>query len=53
MKAIDVRNSIQAEVFDYQTLTDILKGLSSPRDKITDMLRQRIIIRVKKGLNIF
>ncbi|NTV80152.1 MAG: hypothetical protein HGA24_01835 [Candidatus Aminicenantes bacterium] len=53
MNAIDVRNCIQAEIFDYQTLTDALKGLSSPRDKITDMLRQGIIIRIKKGLYVF
>ena len=53
VKAIDVRNRIQAEIFDYQTLTDALKGLSSPRDKITDMLRQGIIIRIKKGLYVF
>ena len=51
--AIDVRNRIQTEVFDYQTLTDALKDLSSPRDKITDMLRQGIIVRVKKGLYVF
>lgn len=51
--AIDIRNRFQAEIFDYQTLTDALKGLSSPRDKITDMLRQGIIIRVKKGLYVF
>ena len=51
--AIDVRNRIPAEIFDYQTLTDALKGLSSPRDKITDMLRQGIIIRIKKGLYVF
>jgi len=49
----DVRNRIQAEIFDYQTLIDALKELSSPRDKITDMLRQGIIIRVKKGLYVF
>lgn len=53
MKSIDVRDRIQAEIFDYQTLTDALKGLSSPRDKITDMLRQGIIVRVKKGLYVF
>jgi hypothetical protein len=51
--AIDVRNRIPAEIFDYQTLTDALKALSSPRDKITDMLKQGIIIRVKKGLYVF
>jgi len=53
VKAIDVRGRIQTEIFDYQTLTEALKGLSSPRDKITDMLRQGIIIRVKKGLYVF
>jgi hypothetical protein len=51
--AIDVRNRIPAEIFDYQTLIDALKALSSPRDKITDMLKQGIIIRVKKGLYVF
>ena len=51
--AVNVRDSIPAEIFDYQTLTDALKGLSSPRDKITDMLRQGVIIRVKKGLYVF
>src|SRR4030042_3425690 len=53
MNGVDVRNRIPAEIFDYQTLTDVLKGLSSPRDKITDMVRQGIIIRVKKGLYVF
>jgi len=50
---IDVRTRIQAEIFDYQTLTDALKDLSSPRDKITDLLRQGIIVRVKKGLYVY
>jgi hypothetical protein len=53
MNGVDVRNRIPAEIFDYQTLTDALKGFSSPRDKITDMLRQGIFIRVKKGLYVF
>ena len=53
LSAIDIRNRIQAEIFDYQTLTQALKELSSPRDKITDLLRQGTIIRVKKGLYVF
>jgi len=53
MRAFDVRSRIKGEIFDYQTLADALKGLSSPRDKITDMLRQGIIIRIKKGLYVF
>ena len=50
---IAIRDRIQAEIFDYQTLTEAMKGLSSPRDKITDMLRQGAIIRIKKGLYVF
>jgi hypothetical protein len=53
MNTIDVRDRIPMEIFDYQTLTEALKGLSSPRDKITDMLKQGVIIRVKKGLYVF
>ncbi len=51
--SIDVRDHIPAEIFDYQTLVDALRGLAFPRNKIHDLLRQGIIIRVKKGLYIF
>jgi hypothetical protein len=50
---VDIRTRIQSEIFDYQTLTDALKDLSAPRDKITRLLRQGLIIRVKKGLYVF
>lgn len=40
------------EEFDYQTLLDVLKAYSRPRDKITDLIRKGIIIRVKKGLYV-
>ena len=50
---IDIRSRIQPEIFDYQTLTDALKDLSSPRDKITRLLREGIIVRIKKGLYVF
>jgi predicted transcriptional regulator of viral defense system len=53
VKIAAIRDRIQAEIFDYQTLTEALKDLSSPRDKITDMIRQGMIIRVKKGLYVF
>ena len=48
-----IRKQIAHEEFDYQTLIDSLKEYSRPRDKISDLLRKRIIIRVKKGLYIF
>jgi predicted transcriptional regulator of viral defense system len=50
---VDVRDRIQAEIFDYQTLIEALKGLAYPRNKINDLLRQGVIIRVKKGLYVF
>lgn len=40
------------EEFDYQTLLDVLKDYARPRDKITDLIRKGIIIRVKKGLYV-
>lgn len=53
MMSVDVRDRIQAEVFDYLTLTDALKGLAYPRNKINDLLRQGVVLRVKKGLYVF
>jgi len=50
---VDIRSRIQPEIFDYQTLTYALKDFSSPRDKITLLLRQGVIVRVKKGLYVF
>ena len=48
-----LRKQIPAEEFDYQTLLDGLKEYSRPRDKITDMLRKKMLIRVKKGIYVF
>lgn len=48
-----IRKTVDREEFDYQVLTTCLKDYSRPRDKITDLLRERQIIRVKKGLYIF
>lgn len=50
---VDVRDRIQSEVFDYQTLIDALKGLAYPRSRINDLLRQGVVSRVKKGLYVF
>lgn len=50
---IDIRERIEAEIFDYQTLTSALQELSFPRDKITDLIKKGIIVRIKKGLYIF
>jgi hypothetical protein len=51
--AVDIRNRIPTEIFDYQTLVDALKGLAYPRNRISSLLRQGIIVRIKKGLYVF
>ena len=53
MDAAALRNRIRHEEFDYQTLLDALSDYDRPRDKITRLLRQGVIIRVKKGLYVF
>jgi len=48
-----IRKKITQEEFDYLTLMDCLREYARPRDKISDLLKKRVIIRVKKGLYIF
>jgi predicted transcriptional regulator of viral defense system len=49
----ELRKKIPGEEFDYQSLLDSLRRYERPRDKITALLRQGVIIRVKKGIYIF
>ncbi len=53
MRICDVHGRIKTEIFDYQTLIYALGDLAFPRNKISDMLRQGLIVRVKKGLYVF
>jgi len=48
-----LRKAIPWEEFDYQALLDALQDYAHPRDKISDLLRKDVIVRVKKGLYIF
>ena len=48
-----LRKQISGEEFDYQSLMDVLAGYAAPRDRVSTLLRQGTIIRVKKGLYIF
>jgi hypothetical protein len=48
-----IRRQIPFEELDYQTLLNCLRDYSRPRDKVSDLLKSRAIIRVKKGLYIF
>jgi len=48
-----LRAKIAGEEFDYHALLDGLREYDRPRDKITSLLRQGAIVRVKKGIYIF
>jgi len=50
---VHIRKQIERDVFDYPTLTRALAGYRKPRDKITRLLAERSIIRVRKGLYCF
>lgn len=49
----DLRKKIQGEIFDYQVLMHYLKEYKKPRDKISLLLKNESIIRVRKGIYIF
>jgi hypothetical protein len=53
MQRSNLRHLIGREEFDYQRLMWALSDLASPRAKVTALLRQGVIIRVKKGLYVF
>jgi hypothetical protein len=48
-----IRQSIGGEVFDYQVLLHALAGYRKPRDRITRLLVNGAIVRIKKGLYCF
>lgn len=48
-----IRQKIHGDVFDYQVLLDALTGYRKPRDRITRLLTNKTIIRLKKGLYCF
>jgi predicted transcriptional regulator of viral defense system len=47
------RREVNLEVFDYQLLVSYLKGLKKPRDKVSALITEGKIVRVKKGLYVF
>ena len=52
-KMIKMRKKVPIEEIDYPFLMNMLKGYRFPRNKINSLLRNGIIIRVKKGLYVF
>ncbi|HEY5234737.1 MAG TPA: hypothetical protein VIJ14_01055 [Rhabdochlamydiaceae bacterium] len=49
----ELRRAVAGEIFDYQILMHYLKEYKKPRDKVTLLIKDKTIIRVKKGLYIF
>ncbi len=53
MQPFNLKTRIKRDIFDYQTLISVLAGYAAPRDKITSLIEQGIIVRIKKGLYIW
>ncbi len=51
--ALTLRDRIPQEEFDYQTLLHALQEYARPRNRITTLLSEGSILRVKKGLYVF
>jgi hypothetical protein len=49
----DLRRAVEGEIFDYQMLMHHLREYKKARDKVTLLLKNNSIIRIKKGLYIF
>lgn len=47
------RREIKSEVFDYQLLISYMKDLKKTRDKVSSLISEGKIIRIKKGLYVF
>lgn len=50
---LQMRSKTQGEEIDYTFVMDCLKDYKSPRAKLTTLLQQGDLIRIKKGLYIF
>jgi hypothetical protein len=49
---MDIRDQVRTDVLDYQQLVASLHGYAKPRDRITALLTDGSLIRVRKGLYV-
>lgn len=47
------RRETVSEVFDYQALSHFLRDLKKPRDRISSLVSEGKVVRLKRGLYIF
>jgi hypothetical protein len=48
--AMDIRDQVRTDVLDYQQLVSCLRGYSKPRDRITALLADGSLIRVRPSV---
>jgi predicted transcriptional regulator of viral defense system len=53
MRIDQIRNSVENEEIDYVILKSLLADYSNPRDKISRLIKSKLLTGVKKGIYIF
>ena len=51
--ALDIRDRVRTDVLDFQQLVSCLREYAKPRDRITGLLAEGSLIRLRKGLYVF
>jgi len=50
---MDIREQVRTDVLDYQQLVSCLRGYAKPRDRISGLLADGSLVRLRKGLYVF
>jgi len=50
---MDIREQVRTDVLDYQQLVSCLRDYAKPRDRITGLLEDGNLVRLRKGLYVF
>lgn len=53
MTIMDIREQAPTDILDYQQLVSVLHEYSKPRDRISSLLADGGLVRVRKGLYVF
>lgn len=51
--AMDLRSQVRLDWLDYQQLMSLLRGYAKPRDRVSALLADGSLVRIKKGLYVF
>lgn len=50
--AMDIRDQVRTDTLDYQQLVSYLRGYAKPRDRISGLMADGSLIRLRKGLYV-